>query len=94
MQTALTYGLSLEEHSEWRHGKAELCISVRSADPAWGYAIGFLAAQRRGTCPFCYGDTLDFQERMSDESAMTAFVVFAPWQLEWDKYDVARPPAV
>lgn len=135
--TALTYGLSLAEHSDWRMGKPELCISVKSQDPAWGLAVGYLAAQLRGTCPFCYGDTLNFHERISPESEMTAFLVFAPavldradatgidvgdtlpinisgmypihdserlwihehgleafWQLDWDPYDVKRPPVV
>ena len=135
--TALTYGLSLHRHPEWRLGKPELCISVRSRDPAWGYAIGYLAEQLRGECPFAYGDTINFNERMSQESDMTAFVVFAPavldrtdatgldlgddlpiniagmypihdvervwigehgleafWRLDWDPYDVTRPPAV
>ncbi|MBI4941517.1 MAG: suppressor of fused domain protein [Actinobacteria bacterium] len=82
MLTALTYGLSLAEHPEWRLGRPELCISVRSQDPCWGYAIGHLATQMSGECAFCYGDTLNFNERISEESAMTAFVVFAPAVLD------------
>lgn len=53
---------------EWRLEKPELCISVRSQDPRWGYAVGHLAAQRSGECPFCYGDTLNFNERISEEA--------------------------
>jgi hypothetical protein len=82
MLTALTYGLSLAEHPEWRLGKPELCVSVRSQDLRWAYAIGHLAAQLSGECPFCYGDTLNFNERISEESSMTAFVVFAPAVLD------------
>lgn len=114
-----------------------MCISVRSTDISWALAVGFLAEQLRGSCPFCYGDTINFGERVSPESEMTAFAVFAPavldredytginvgdtkpiniagcypihdaekqyiqdngleafWDLDWDPYDVTRPPAV
>lgn len=82
MLTALTYGVSLGAHPEWQLGKPELCISVQSRDPAWGDAVGLLAAQLRGTCPFAYGDTINFNDRISEESEMTAFVVFAPAVLD------------
>jgi hypothetical protein len=36
--TALTYGLSLAEHPDWRSGSPELCTSVRSTDIAWALA--------------------------------------------------------
>ncbi|MDT7800013.1 MAG: hypothetical protein QOI78_3446, partial [Actinomycetota bacterium] len=114
----------------------ELWISVRSDDPVWALAIGYLAEQLRGTCPFVYGDTIDFGEPIAPESDMTAFAVSAPagldahqytlidcggapvsiagcfpvhdtertyirehgidafWQLDWDLYDVRRPPVV
>lgn len=133
----VTYGLSLADHADWQLGKPELCISVRSTDISWALAVGFLAEQLRGSCPFCYGDTINFGERVSPESEMTAFAVFAPavldredytginvgdtkpiniagcypihdaekqyiqdngleafWDLDWDPYDVTRPPAV
>jgi len=134
--TGLTYGLSLADHPDWRLGKPELCISVRSTDIAWALAIGYLAEHLRGSCPFGYGSTINFGDRVSPESAMTAFAIFAPaildrddylgidvgdttiniagcypihdtelryitdngleafWQLDWDPYDVTRPPAV
>jgi hypothetical protein len=136
LMTGLTYGLSLAAHPEWRHAKPELCVCVRSTNPIWALAVGLLAEQLRGQCPFSYGDTIDFNERISPESAMTAFVVYTPavlqppdytdidvgddlitiagcypihdverqyihehgflnfWKLEWDGYDVRRPPAV
>ena len=31
-----------------------------------------------GSCPFCYGDIINFAEQITLESPMTAFVVFAP----------------
>jgi hypothetical protein len=89
--TALVYrdlpdGLSLAEHPDWRHGKPELCICVQSDDVAWPLAMAYLAESLRGDCPFDYGTTVDFGERVSDESAMTSFVVFAPVVLERDDY--------
>src|SRR6266508_5401819 len=41
--TAVTYGLSLADHELWRHGKPELCISVRSTDRSWAQAAAFIA---------------------------------------------------
>ncbi|WP_345457769.1 suppressor of fused domain protein [Actinoallomurus oryzae] len=78
LTTALTYGLSLAEHPDWKFGRPELCLSVRSKDDRWAWAVGYLAEDLRGSCPFSYGNTIDFGERVSPESDMTAFVVFAP----------------
>jgi len=80
--TAMTYGLSLSEHPDWRLGKPELTISVRSADVAWALVIASFAEELRGECPFTYGGTLNHGQRISPESDMTAFVVFAPGTLE------------
>ena len=85
MLTAFTYGLSLADHPDWRFGKPELCISVRSADDAWALAMGDLADGLRGDCPFSYGNTIAFGP-ISDESKMTDFVVFAPISLDEDAY--------
>lgn len=137
MLTALTYGLSLADHADWRLGKPELCLSVASQDKSWALAMGFLAESLRGEAPFCYGNTFGFGEQIAPESAMDAFVVFAPavlerddftgievgdrlpiniaglypihaaerlyigehgleafWAVDWDVYDVGRPPAL
>jgi hypothetical protein len=79
--TGLTYGLSLAEHEQWRGSKPELCISVRSEDPSWAIVAGHVAQTLRGSCPFCYGDTINFGE-ITPESAMTAFVVGPPAVLD------------
>ncbi|GIG63385.1 hypothetical protein Lfu02_77570 [Longispora fulva] len=92
--TAVTYGLSLAEHPEWRHGTPELCISVSSSDELWARAIGHLAEGLRGSCPFAYGDTVGFGGPISPESAMTAFVVAAPAVMDRTDYagiDVSAP---
>jgi hypothetical protein len=84
--TAITYGVSLADHDEWTRGKPELCLAVDSGDEAWALAVGYLAEQLRGTAPFCYGDTINFDDRPSAETEMTAFVVFTPAVLEREAF--------
>jgi hypothetical protein len=93
LATALTYGLSLATHPEWKLGSPELCISVRSKDLSWAMAVGYLADQLRGNCPFHYGDTINFGEPIAKQSKMTAFVVFAPAVLDAEdcRIDVSLP---
>jgi hypothetical protein len=93
LSTALTYGLSLADHSDWVYGRPELCLSVRSEDDRWALAIGYLAESLRGSCPFSYGNTIGFGERVSPSSAMTAFVVFAPAVMDRadSRVDVSPP---
>jgi hypothetical protein len=86
MLTAFTYGLSQADHPDWRLAKPELCISVQSTDVAWALAMGHLADSLRGTCPFSSGNTIAFGDPISDESAMTDFVVFAPISLAPEAY--------
>jgi hypothetical protein len=81
MVTGVTYGLSLVEHEDWKFGRPELMITVDSKDIAWGQVIGFLANRLRGDCPFSYSNTINFRERISDESEMDAFLIFAPLYL-------------
>ena len=78
MLTAITYGVSLAEHPEWRLGKPELALSVNSLDPAWAYVLGNVAETLRGNCPFAYGYTITFGEPVDPGSGLDAFVVFAP----------------
>ena len=84
--TALTYGLSLADHPEWRLSKPELCISVQSTEVAWGFAAGFLAERLRGECPFRYGDTVDLGEPVTPGSDLSAFLVFAPIGMDREDY--------
>jgi hypothetical protein len=84
----VTYGLSLAEHKDWRYGKPELCVCVRSDSPTWLLAMATLAEQLRGECPFRYGDTLNFGEPISEESQLDGFVVFAPSVLDKDEAKV------
>ncbi len=84
--TAVTYGLSLAEHPDWRDGKPELLISVFSRDGRWAVAAASIAEQLRGTAAFSYGETIDFGEPVSADSSMSAFVVFAPAVLEREDF--------
>jgi hypothetical protein len=86
MVTGVTYGLSLVEHEDWKFGRPELMITVDSKDIAWGQVIGFLANRLRGDCPFSYSNTINFRERISDESEMDAFLIFAPSILDKEDF--------
>ena len=80
--TALTYGLSLVRHDNWKFGRPELCISVESSNLDWGKALGFIANKLRGDCPFSYGQTINFGEKICNDSEMDAFLIFAPSTLD------------
>jgi hypothetical protein len=89
--TAFTYGLSLANHPDWKLGAPELLICVQSDDPAWGWAVAEVAARLRGQCPFSIGNTINFRERISEESEMSAFFVFFPIGLEREDAKVELP---
>jgi hypothetical protein len=84
--TAFTYGLSLIKHPEWKFGRAELCISVESSKLDWGQVVGYIGNKLRGNCPFSYGQTINFREKISDDSEMDAFFVFAPSIMDKEDY--------
>jgi len=84
--TAITYGLSLVEHPDWKFGRPELCISVESENLDWGIVAGFIANQLRGKSPFCYGETINFGEQISEDSEMDSFLIFAPSTLNKEGY--------
>jgi hypothetical protein len=80
--TGVTYGLSEVPHPEWRFGRPELLIAVQSTDISWPLAVADAANRLRGRCAFRYGDVINFREKISEESDMSAFFVFAPSILE------------
>ncbi|MCB2409051.1 suppressor of fused domain protein [Hymenobacter lucidus] len=86
MVTGITYGLSLYNHPDWVLGRPELCVSVESTDILWACVAGFLANKGRGNFAFCYGNTINFHERVSNDSEMDAFLVFAPAILDPEDY--------
>ncbi|SFO70171.1 Suppressor of fused protein (SUFU) [Chitinophaga sp. YR627] len=84
--TAFTYGLSLGTHAEWTLGRPELCICVASDNDAWGQVAAYIANRLRGDCPFLYGQTINFGTRISEDSDMDAFFIFAPSILDREEY--------
>ena len=78
MITGFTYGLSLANHPAWEHGRPELTLTVRSEEAGWGAVAGYLANGLRGNCPFSYGNTIRFGQKIAPDSDMDAFLVFAP----------------
>jgi len=74
--TGFTFGLSTAKHPDWKLGRPELMISMESLDEAWPLAIGYMAESLRGKCPFCYGNTINFNARISEESNLDAFLLF------------------
>lgn len=95
--TGFTYGLSEVTHPEWRLGRPELTISVRSTDFRWALAVADMANKLRGQCPFCYGDIVNFREKVSDDSDMSAFFAFAPSILEkqdFEYIDIGGPQPI
>src|SRR5262245_23980058 len=74
--TAFTYGLSSVQHPDWVEGRPELVLTVDSKDINWALALGFIAKFYRGKCPFSYGNVLRVGNAISDESMMSAFLLF------------------
>ncbi len=92
--TGITFGLSEVPHEEWRFGRPELMITVQSTDIAWPLAVADMANRLRGRCLFRYGEMIDFGAKISEESDMSAFFVFAPSILEKEDFlnvDVGGP---
>jgi hypothetical protein len=84
--TGLSYGLSTVPHPDWKFGRPELSISVDSKESAWGDIPGYLANDMRGEFAFGYGQIIDFETQIADDSEMTAFFVFSPSFLEKEDY--------
>ncbi|WP_295998517.1 suppressor of fused domain protein [Rugamonas sp.] len=78
MTTAITSGLSSAEHPDWKFGRPELMITMKSSDHLWGKAIGYFASAYAGDKPFSYGDRFKLDFPISGESDMNACFVFQP----------------
>jgi hypothetical protein len=75
--TAFSFGLSSVPREEWMNSRPELVISVNSLDTAWPIAMGELIRNGRYRCLFSYGMILNFGQKITEESEMTCFLVFA-----------------
>jgi len=76
--TAVTCGLSNSSHPDWKFGRPELIVSLDTEDPSWGLAVGYFASAFFNEKRFSYGDVFQMDDPISDESPMSAFLVFAP----------------
>ena len=91
MSTTVTYGISCAEHPDWKFGKPEIMVCVDSQDEAWGFAAAWLAEAFRGEKSFKYGSLFTTDARISKESEMQGFFVFAPPILDREEYTVILP---
>ncbi|WP_417390911.1 suppressor of fused domain protein [Gimesia sp.] len=76
--TAVTCGLSNASHPDWKHGKPELIVSLHTSDKSWGFAAGYFASAYFNEKRFSYGDVFLIDDPISQESEMSAYLVFAP----------------
>lgn len=83
--TAFTFGISSIRHESWILGAPELVISMNSKDDDWLLSLGAISACLRGQCPYSLGDVLRFGKPLSNESHMSAFLVFWPTILKKDQ---------
>ncbi len=75
--TTYSYGLSSIHHREWTNSAPELVICVNSVEISWGLAMGDIIRQKRHQCLFEYGSVINFNEKIANDSEMSAFVIFA-----------------
>jgi hypothetical protein len=76
--TAVTCGLARANHPEWKQGRPELMVTMRSELPDWGLAAGYLASAFYGQKRFAFGDVFRIDVPLAEDTKMSAFVVFAP----------------
>lgn len=85
--TGITCGLSFVDYGEWKLSRPELVISVESTDVAWALAAAHVADNARGKFGFHIGNTINFGDKIAEESEMTGFLVFFQSLLEkeWER---------
>lgn len=89
--TAVTFGLSLGDHPDWRPAKPELIVSLDTGDRCWGQAAAYFAAEYRGERRFRCGDVFVMDEPITEGSGMTGFVMFAPPFLSPEQARIVLP---
>ena len=75
MVTGITCGISVAARSARNGLGIELMISVDTEDDIWVLALSDIGLQRRGQF-FHVGETINFGEKISQESEMTSFLVW------------------
>jgi hypothetical protein len=86
--TAVTYGLSLVNHSEWKLAKPELLLTVKSSDLEWGSALGSFVSLFAKDCIFQYGNFGTVDSPLTKDTEMNGFLVFAPTSLRKEDAEV------
>lgn len=90
--TAVTCGLSQSSHPDWEEGsKPELIVSLDTNDKSWGFAAGFFASAFFNQKRFSYGDIFEIDDPISEESEMSAYLVFAPSFLDQEQATFELP---
>lgn len=92
--TGFTFGLSQVERPQWRFGRPELVVSVRSSDEVWGLGAAFAARRLRGECTFSYGQTIRFGERIHPSRPFDHYFLFAPRAVELPRARIVLPDYV
>lgn len=92
--TAITCGLSDAAHPEWKLGKPELIVTMKSKSPLWGLAAAYFASTFFAEKRFSYGDVFKVDDPISDEGAMNCYLVFAPSFLDRDTARFELPDRV
>jgi hypothetical protein len=92
--TGVTYGLSPWQRQNARPVR-ELCITMRSADPAWPKVPARTVAVLRGMCPFDPGMVIGYKEPYVPPSGLSSLVLAStlPLPALADGIDVAPPGA-
>jgi len=88
--TAVTCGLARANHPEWKAGRPELMVTMRSDRADWGLAAAYFASAFYGQKRFIFGDVFRTDVPLAEDTRMNAFVVFAPDFLkpEASRFDV------
>jgi hypothetical protein len=78
LMTAVTCGLSNTRHPHWNETKPELVITMNSPNLGWGLGAAWVGSLFFDEKRFHYGDLFKLDDPISEESAMNAFLLFAP----------------
>jgi hypothetical protein len=94
MTTAITCGLARANHPDWKVGRPELMISMRSDRLDWGLTAGFLASAYFKQKRFSYGDVFRVDVPLAEDTEMKAYVLWAPAFLtkEQAKFNLGAKP--
>jgi hypothetical protein len=93
--TCVTYGLSLCGHPKWtQQRRPELIMTVNSRNIVWAITLADMITEMRGKFPFSYGQTITYPDKITEQSQLNSFLLFAPAILDTGDYmdiDVGEP---